>query len=32
VARSIALMRGANAIPSGMTPERLVSFDLTPKA
>jgi NitT/TauT family transport system substrate-binding protein len=32
VARSIALMQGANAIPSGMTPDRLVTFDLTPKA
>ena len=32
VARSIALMQGANAIPAGLTPERLVSFDLTPKA
>ena len=31
VARSIALMQGANAIPAGLTPERLVSFDLTPK-
>jgi NitT/TauT family transport system substrate-binding protein len=31
VARSIALMQGANAIPSGITPDRLVSFDLTPQ-
>jgi NitT/TauT family transport system substrate-binding protein len=32
VARSIALMQGANAIPSGLKPEQLVDFDLTPKA
>src|SRR6266545_4807433 len=31
VARSIALMQGANAIPAGLTPDRLVNFDLTPK-
>ena len=31
VARSIAILQGANAIPPGMTPEQVVSFDLTPK-
>src|SRR5947207_1805100 len=31
VARSIALMQGANAIPAGLTPDRLVDFALTPK-
>jgi NitT/TauT family transport system substrate-binding protein len=31
VARSIALMQAANAIPAGLTPDRLVNFDLTPK-
>ena len=31
VARSIALMQGANAIPAGLTPDRLVDFGLTPK-
>jgi len=31
VARSIALMQGANAIPAGLTPDRLVDFNLTPK-
>lgn len=32
VARSIAILQGANMIPSGLTPEQVVSFDLTPKA
>jgi NitT/TauT family transport system substrate-binding protein len=32
VARSIALMQAANAIPAGLTPDRLVDFDLTPKS
>jgi NitT/TauT family transport system substrate-binding protein len=32
VARSIALMQGANAIPSGLTPNQLVNFDLVPKS
>ncbi|TMM40613.1 MAG: ABC transporter substrate-binding protein [Actinobacteria bacterium] len=31
IARSIALMQGANAIPAGLTPDRLVDFGLTPK-
>ena len=31
VARSIALMQGANAIPAGLTPDRVVDFALTPK-
>jgi NitT/TauT family transport system substrate-binding protein len=31
VARSIALLQGANAIPAGLTPDRLVDFNLTPK-
>ncbi len=32
VARCIAILHGANMIPSGLTPEKVVSFDLTPKA
>jgi NitT/TauT family transport system substrate-binding protein len=32
VARSIAILQGAGAIPAGMTPERIISFDLVPKA
>jgi NitT/TauT family transport system substrate-binding protein len=32
VARAIALMQGANAIPAGLTPDRLVDFALTPKS
>lgn len=31
VARSIAIMQGAGAIPPGITPEQLVNFDLVPK-
>jgi NitT/TauT family transport system substrate-binding protein len=31
VARSIALMQGANAIPAGLQPDQLVSFNLVPK-
>lgn len=31
VARSIAILQGAGAIPAGMTPERIISFDLVPK-
>jgi NitT/TauT family transport system substrate-binding protein len=32
VARSIAILQGAGAIPSGITPEQIVKFDLVPKA
>jgi len=32
VARCIAILQGANMIPAGLTPEQVVSFDLTPKA
>lgn len=32
VARCIAILQGANMIPSGLKPEQVVSFDLTPKA
>ncbi|HEX8628195.1 MAG TPA: ABC transporter substrate-binding protein [Catenuloplanes sp.] len=32
VARSIAILQGAGAIPAGMTPERIISFGLVPKA
>lgn len=32
VARCIAILQGANAIPAGLTPEKVVSFDLTPKS
>jgi NitT/TauT family transport system substrate-binding protein len=32
VARSIAILQGAGAIPAGLTPEQVVSFDLVPKA
>lgn len=31
VARSIAILQGAGAIPAGLTPERVVSFDLVPR-
>ena len=32
VARSIAILQGAGAIPAGMTPEQIIDFNLTPKA
>jgi NitT/TauT family transport system substrate-binding protein len=32
VARSIAILQGAQAIPDGLTPEQLIDFDLAPKA
>lgn len=32
VAKSIALLEGAGAVPKGMTPEEIVDFDLVPKA
>jgi NitT/TauT family transport system substrate-binding protein len=32
VARSIAILQGAGAIPAGLTPEQIISFDLVPKA
>jgi NitT/TauT family transport system substrate-binding protein len=32
VARCIALLQGAGAIPDGLTPEQVVNFDLVPKA
>jgi NitT/TauT family transport system substrate-binding protein len=32
VARSIAILQGAGAIPAGLTPEQVISFDLVPKA
>jgi NitT/TauT family transport system substrate-binding protein len=32
VARSIAILQGAGAIPAGITPEQIVKFDLVPKA
>ncbi|HET9516136.1 MAG TPA: ABC transporter substrate-binding protein [Actinoplanes sp.] len=32
VARSIAILQGAGAIPEGLTPEKVISFDLVPKA
>lgn len=32
VARSIAVLQGAGAIPAGMTPEKIIDFTLTPKA
>lgn len=31
VARSIAILQGAGAIPAGMTPEQIVDFNLAPK-
>jgi hypothetical protein len=30
--QSIALLQAASAIPSGLTPEQIVTFDLTPKS
>lgn len=32
VARSIAVLQGAGALPPGMTPEQVIDFDLVPKA
>jgi NitT/TauT family transport system substrate-binding protein len=32
VARSIAILQGAGAIPAGMTPEQIIDFNLVPKA
>jgi NitT/TauT family transport system substrate-binding protein len=32
VARSIALLQGAGAIPAGMTPEKIIDFNLVPKS
>jgi NitT/TauT family transport system substrate-binding protein len=32
VARSIAILQGSGAIPAGLTPEQMISFDLVPKA
>ena len=32
VARSIAILQGADAIPAGMTPEQIIDFKLAPKA
>ncbi len=32
VARSIAILQGAGAIPAGITPDQMVSFDLVPKS
>lgn len=32
VARSIAILQGAGAIPAGLTPEQVVDFNLAPKA
>jgi NitT/TauT family transport system substrate-binding protein len=32
VMQSIALLQAASAIPSGLTPEQVVTFDLTPKS
>jgi len=32
VARAIAILQGAGLIPSGLTPDSVVAFDLTPKA
>jgi NitT/TauT family transport system substrate-binding protein len=31
VARSIAILQAAGAIPAGMTPERIIDFDLVPR-
>jgi NitT/TauT family transport system substrate-binding protein len=30
VARAIAILQGAGLIPSGLTPDAVVNFDLTP--
>lgn len=32
VARSIAILQAAGAIPAGLTPEQIINFDLVPKA
>ncbi|MEH1012171.1 ABC transporter substrate-binding protein [Micromonospora sp. CPCC 206060] len=32
VAKSIAILQGAGALPQGMTPERIIDFNLAPKA
>ncbi|MEV7227545.1 MULTISPECIES: ABC transporter substrate-binding protein [Polymorphospora] len=32
VARSIAILQGAGAIPPGLTPEQIIDFDVTPKS
>ncbi|GAA4688260.1 ABC transporter substrate-binding protein [Phytohabitans rumicis] len=32
VARSIAILQGAGQVPAGLTPEQIISVDLTPKA
>jgi NitT/TauT family transport system substrate-binding protein len=32
VAKSIAILEGAGALPKGMTPEEIIDFDLVPKA
>ncbi|MEV6173330.1 ABC transporter substrate-binding protein [Streptomyces sp. NPDC051954] len=32
VAKSIALLKNAGALPEGMTPEQIIDFDLVPKA
>ncbi|HEY0700129.1 MAG TPA: ABC transporter substrate-binding protein [Micromonospora sp.] len=32
VARSIAILQGAGAIPAGMTPEQIIDFNLAPRA
>ncbi len=32
VARSIAILQGAGSSPAGMTPDKIISFDLVPKA
>ncbi|MDQ0905648.1 NitT/TauT family transport system substrate-binding protein [Streptomyces canus] len=32
VAKSIAILQGAGALPHGMTPEQIIDFDLVPKA
>ncbi|MEV0393470.1 ABC transporter substrate-binding protein [Polymorphospora rubra] len=32
IARSIAILQGAGAIPPGLTPEQIIDFDLAPKS
>ncbi|BCJ64536.1 ABC transporter substrate-binding protein [Polymorphospora rubra] len=32
IARSIAILQGAGAIPPGLTPEQIINFDLAPKS
>jgi NitT/TauT family transport system substrate-binding protein len=32
IARSIAILQGAGAIPEGMTPEKIIDFNVAPKA